>query len=160
VATLAHCPVAIIRGHDGPTPARADWIVVVTHEPSDNSVVLENAMKEARLRNAPLRVVTCWESLVGSIHEAGAVAESNRRVGRQLDRRLAPWTRRYPDLQVESRAVHGNLIECLAKYAGSVQLVVVDGSDSYHVHQLVGPAGTSALNHAACSVLVVDRQNL
>jgi nucleotide-binding universal stress UspA family protein len=160
VAVLAHCPVAIIRGHDGPTPARADWIIVEADNASDNGVVLENAMEEARLRNAPLRVITCWESRAGSIHEAGAVAESNRRVNAHLDRRLARWTRRYPDLQVDSIAVHGNLVEYLAKEAGSVQLVVVGGRDPYHVHQLLGPAGNSALHHADCSVLVLDRQHL
>ena len=60
VATSAQCPVAVIHGFGRPTRPHAGWIVVEADESPDNGVVLGAAVDEARLRNAPLRVITCW----------------------------------------------------------------------------------------------------
>jgi nucleotide-binding universal stress UspA family protein len=77
-----------------------------------------------------------------------------------LDRRLARWTRRYPDLEVQTAAAHGTVLDYLAKNAQSVQLVIVGSRDRSDVRQLIGPTGNAALHHSDCSVLVVDRPHL
>ncbi len=161
VATSAHCPVAIIHSHGG-GHARGDpgWIVVQADNSPRTGVLLEAAVDEARLRNAPLRIITCWQSRVSDIRGADDVADTNRRVQAQLERRLARWIRRDPDLDVQSVARHGSLMEFLAQNAGSVQLVVVGARDHHNVQQLVGPSGNAALRNTNCSVLVVDRQHL
>ena len=160
LASSAHCPVAIIRGQDGPARRHADWIIVETDEGPHDGAVLEAAMEEARLRKAQLTVITCWQSQFTDIHDAGAVADGNRRVGAQLDRRIARWTRRYPDLEVKSVVVHGSTLNYLAKNADSMQLVVVGAHDRHHVDELVGPAGNAALRDTDSSVLIVNRRHL
>jgi nucleotide-binding universal stress UspA family protein len=160
VASSAHCPVAIIRRHDSPSRRHGDRIIVEADGGPDNGVVLEAAMEEARLRRAQLMVITCWQSQFSDSQDAGAVADGNRRVIAQLDRRLARWARRYPDLDVNSVAVHGSTLDYLAKNAGSVQLVVVGAGDRHHVGELVGPTGNAALRNTDCSVLIVNRRHL
>jgi nucleotide-binding universal stress UspA family protein len=159
VAAEAHCPVATIRHHHGPTPRDAGSVVVVADESPDNGVVLETAMEEARLRNASLRVITCWRSRFTDVEDR-AVPGGNRRVRADLDRRLARWTGRYPDLKVEPVVLHGTVLDYLAKNAHTVQLVIVGSRGRCEMRQLIGPAGNSALQHSDCSVLIVDRQHL
>ena len=160
LASSAHCPVAIIRGHDRPAGRLADAIIVETDAGPRDGVVLEAAMEEARLRKAQLTVISCWQSQFTDIHDAGAVADGNRRVGAQLDRRLARWTRRYPDLEVKSVVVHGSTLNYLAKNADSAQLVVVGAHDCHHVDELVGPTGNAALRDTDSSLLIVNRRHL
>ena len=114
-------------------------------------------MDEARLRNAPVRVMTCWPT---PSCDKRAVAEGDHRLHARLTRRLSPWRRRYPDLRIEPIAVHGSILDYLAKSAADVQLLVVGARDAQHLAELVGPAGNSALRDSDHAVLVVDRQNL
>jgi nucleotide-binding universal stress UspA family protein len=152
LAVSAHCPVAIIRGEGD----RAGWVVVDVQGSTDNGVLLGAAVEEARLRNSPLRAITCREKT----GDDGAAAEDDRRIRANLDRRLARWTQRYPDVRVQSAAVHGGLLDHLAADGGSVQLVVVCVRDHERIEQLVGPTGNAVLHNAACSVLIVDHENL
>jgi nucleotide-binding universal stress UspA family protein len=156
LAGSAHCPVAIIRGGGDPDGRRAGWIVVDVHECADNGVLLGTAIEEARLRNSPLRAITERQHS----GDDDAVAESDRRIRANLDRRLARWTQRYPDVRAESAAVHGTLVDYLAANARSVQVVIVSARDRERVKQLVGPAGNAVLHNTACAVLIVDHQHL
>jgi nucleotide-binding universal stress UspA family protein len=160
LASSAHCPVAIIRGHDGPAGRHGDGIIVEADEGPHDGVVLEAAMEVARLRKAQLTVITCWQSQFNDIHDADAVADGSRRVTAQLDRRLERWTRRYPDLAVKPVVVHGSTLDYLAKNADSVQLTVVGAGDRHLVSELVGPTGNAALGSSDCSVLIVNRRHL
>jgi nucleotide-binding universal stress UspA family protein len=157
LAASAHCPVAIIRGGTHPSEPHARWIVVEADEAPDNGIVLGAAVNEARLRNAPLVVITCWQA---PSTDQRAVAEGDCRIHARLSRRLAPWRRRYPDLRIEPIAVHGNILDYLAKNAADAQLLVVGARDPHRVGQVVGPAGTAALGDSDCVVLVVNRQHL
>ena len=157
VAASAHCPVAIIRGRGRPTRPHANRILVEADESPDDGVVLEAAMKEARLRDAPLRVITCWQPAHVDLE---AAAEGDRRIRARLDRRLARWRRRYPDLQLEAVAVPGSISGYLATHAAELQLLVVGARNHGHVREVVGPAGNAALGDSDCAVLVVDHQHL
>jgi nucleotide-binding universal stress UspA family protein len=157
VAASSHCPVAIVRGRGGPVRAHSNWILVEADESPDDGVVLETAMTEARLRDAPLRVITCWQPAHA---DPEAAAEGDRRIRAQLDRRLARWRRRYPDLQVEAVAVPGSISGYLAAHAAELQLLVVGARNHGHVREVVGPAGNVALGDSDCVVLVVDHQHL
>jgi nucleotide-binding universal stress UspA family protein len=158
LAISARCPVAIVRGRDE-HPA-ADSIVVELDGSPDNGVLLGAAIAEARLRNAAIRAIVCRRS---APDDEGPVsvgpAEGDRRALADLDRRLARWKRRYPQLRVESLAVHGGLLGYLA-LRRSVGLVVVGARNRQQVNELVGPAGSAVLQDADCSVLVVNQQHL
>lgn len=157
----AHCPIAVIRGvDDGAEPEEPGWVVVEVDETADSAAVLQCGVGEARLRSAPLRVLGAWQSRYTDVHDSHAVAEGNRLVRAQLDRRLAEWKRRYPDLDVRPVAVHGSMINYLSRNAASIQLVVVGSRNSDGVGDLLGPTGLAALHDTDCSVLVVDPQLL
>ena len=153
----AHCPVAVIRDGRRHTSAPSGWVVAELDQTPDSAGVLQFAVEEARLRRAPLRVLGTWQS---EDHDPRTVAESNRVVRAQLDRRLETWKHRYPDLDVEPVAVRGSGLGYLADHAASIQLVVIGARNTAGVAELLGAAGAAALRDTACSVLVVDPQRL
>lgn len=153
----AHCPVAVVRGAQ---PAGPGWVVVELDETPDSAAVLQCGVAEARLRSAPLRVLGGWQSRYTDGHDPQAVAEGNRLVRAQLDRRLSEWRHRYPDLDVTPVAVHGSMLDYLAQHAGSIQLVVVGSRNAEGLGELLGPTGLAALHDTDCSILVVDPQRL
>ncbi|SPM28384.1 universal stress protein [Mycobacterium terramassiliense] len=158
LAISARCPVAIVRGRDDhPT---ADSIVVELDGSPDNGVLLGAAVEEARLRNAAIRAIICRRPAPEDKGPASfGDAEGDRRALADLDRRLARWKRRYPELRVESLAVHGGLLGYLA-LRRSVGLVVLGAGNREQVDELVGPSGSAVLRDADCSVLVVNQQHL
>lgn len=160
VAAQAHCPAAVIRHHDASTWRDRGSIVVVLDDSPDDGVLLQTAAEEAMLRRAPVDAVACWQSRFTDGHAGQAVEEGNRRLRAELDRRLARWTRRYPKLELNSVAVHGCLVDYLARNPESIQLVVVSAHDGRDVKELLGPAGNAALHHSDCSVLIVGRTHL
>jgi nucleotide-binding universal stress UspA family protein len=159
LVSSAHCPVAIIQGR-GRRPDSHGWVVAEVDESPTGDGVLKRALEEARLRKAPLRVLTTWQSRFTDIHDNNAVADGNRQAKAQLDRHLAQWRKRYPDLDVRAVAVHGNTVTYLTKNASSIQLLVVGRERAHGIRELVGPPGCAALHCADCSVLVCEPQNV
>ncbi len=159
VASSAHCPVAIVHAHD-PLHATDGWVVVELAESPQCDGALRRAIEEAELRHAPLRVLTTWQSRYTDIHDHNAVADGNRLAKAHLDRRLAEWKTRHPDLDVQSVAVHGNVLNYISKNAGSIQLVVIAHDRVNGIRELVGPSGSSALRGSNCSVLICEPHNV
>lgn len=152
------CPVAIIRdpGHrEGPR-----WIVVGTDGSAENSALLGVAIEEARLRNAPLKVITCGQTGDREIADDGAAGVGGNSICANSDGQLAQWTWCDPELLVEPVEVRGGLLDYLVENSRSVQLVVVGAGESTDVEQLLGPAGNAVLHNSDCSVLIVDPQHL
>ncbi len=148
----AHCPVAVVRNHG--VPEHDDGCVVVDLEESPaDGPVLQCGVEEARLRGAPLCIVATWHSRFND-------TDDDRRVQAQLDRRLSRWMRRYPDVDIRSAAVHGSILDYLAKNAPNVRLVVVGAGAAGDAGELLGPNGSAVLRQADCSVLVVGRRRL
>lgn len=160
LAASAHCPVAVVRNSGNPTGAGPGWVTVELDETPDSATVLQFGVEEARLRGAPLRVLGAWQSRFTDVHDDNAVAEGNRMVRAQLDRRLSEWKQRYPDLDVRPVAVHGSMLNYLERNAAKIQLIVVGARNAVGVGELLGQPGLTALNDTDCSVLVVDRQRL
>ena len=156
----ARCPVAVIRRRQPPSSDDPGWVVVELDETPDSAAVLQCGVAEARLRSAPLRVLGAWRSRYTDVHDSHAVSDGNRLVRAQLDRRLSEWKRRYPDLDVRPVAVHGSVLNFLARNAAEIQLVVVGARNTSAVAELLGPSGLAALRNTECSVLVVDPQRL
>jgi len=153
LASAAQCPVAVVRGHD-PHPARSGWVVAEIGDSAAAGEVLRHAYDEARLRRAPLRVVTTWQSLYVDIHDNLAASDRQKLAKAKIDRRLAKWERSYPDVDMRAAAVHCNSRAYLTKNADSIQLLVVGRERADGIRELVGPPGSAALHHANCSVLI------
>ena len=143
LAESALCPVAVIpRSVGRPATPRVGSVVVE----ADNGVVLRHAFEEARLRGVPLLAI--------SVSRAAAtddVGGGSRLAQAQLTRRMARWTRLYPDVQVESAIVRGSVDRHLAANENSDQLFV---TDSHNCYDLCG-----AYN-AGCAVLAIRCSNL
>ena len=99
--------------------------------------VLRHAYDEARLRRAPLRVVTTWQSLYVDIHDNLAAADRQKLAKAKIDRRLAKWERSYPDVDMRAAAVHCNSRAYLTKNADSIQLLVVGRERADGIRELV-----------------------
>jgi nucleotide-binding universal stress UspA family protein len=160
LVTSARCPVAVVRGAGLPGTEGAGWVVVELDETPDSAAVLQFGVTEARLRNAALRVLGSWQSRYTDIHDSHAVADGNRLVRAQLDRRLSHWKHLYPDLDVRPVAIHGSALTYLSKHAAEIGLVVVGAPNATGVGELLGPMGLTALHDTDCTILVVDRQRL
>jgi len=144
LAEKAYCPVAIIRSPHNPPASGPDWIVVVVDDHADNESVIEHAMIEARLRNAPVHAVGVWEEDFGEIPYD------------ELDRRIEKWKTHYPDVRVYPVATRAGIARFLADTNDeSVQLTVVGDADVPNVVQIIGPHSRPLVAHGDCSVLVV-----
>ncbi|MCV7289311.1 universal stress protein [Mycolicibacterium wolinskyi] len=144
VAKSAHCPVAVVR-----TPASgAGGILVEFDGRPSSTTALQAGVDEARLRGAPLCVMTTWQHRYSDMYDASALEDRNRLAQAQLDRRLTRWRRRYPELTVQTVAGDGSALDYLAAHRDSVQLVVV-GPEHGRVSELAD---------SDCSLLTCDRQ--
>lgn len=121
LAGSAGCPVAVIRSPD--SYQRTGPIVAEVDASPDNRTVLGWAMAEAKLRHAPLRVVT-----------------SDDRVRRRLD----DWVKRHPDLPVDA-VTAGDVEGYLGTHAGSIQLLVSSTRDRRSLGWAGGTGGCSVL---------------
>jgi nucleotide-binding universal stress UspA family protein len=158
VAASAPCQVAIVRGYD-PRPGQG-WVVAEVDGSSASNHVLHRALDEARLRAAPLRVLTSWPARFTDIYNSRAVTDGNRLAKAQVERQLAQWKKRYADLDIESVVVHGNTLNYLTEYADWIQLLVVGHERAEGIKNLVGPPGYASLHEAGCSVLICQPQTV
>jgi nucleotide-binding universal stress UspA family protein len=139
LAGLAPCPVAVVRRPLGRQATPHVSSVVV---PVDNGMVLRHAFEEAILRGATLRAISV--SRAGALRDGSDAGDGNRLAQAQMRRRLARWTRLYPDVPVESVVVQGSVEEYLAANDEADQVFV---TDSYTCEGLCGAynAGRSVL---------------
>jgi len=156
LAISGRCPVAIIRSRDDHR-RQPDEIVVDVDGSPENGVLLGTAMEEARLRNVPIRAITCRQSVPG---DNETERDRDRRARADLDRRLERWRRGYPDVEVESVAMRGSLLDYLAGNRRSVRLVIAGAHNRQRLGELVGPSGTAVLQDAYCSLLIVNRRHM
>jgi nucleotide-binding universal stress UspA family protein len=146
LAETAHCPVAIIRAQQSQPKPDSALIVVAVGESPGNDKVVEQAMKEAELRRAPVLALGAWRS---------DSAEMSRD---ELHRRTQVWERRYPGVDVHSASTHTDVADFLAAMDRRVQLAVIGSSEADQLANLIGPHKHPILGHADCSVLIVPSE--
>jgi nucleotide-binding universal stress UspA family protein len=142
LAQKAHCPVAVVRTRPDEPPRDIDWIVVVMSGTPDNDAVVEHAMGEAKLRQAPVLALGSRENLGESPDH-------------ELDSRVQKWRRQYPDVRVYPIVTRADMARFLDENDLRVQLAVIGSSDANKLAHLVGPHGHPIFRHPECSVLVV-----
>jgi hypothetical protein len=159
LAVAAHCPVAVMP--TSTVPRQDGLILAAVDESPSCSAVLELAVQEARLRGAPLRVITMQRRQIGCDYDGGPAADRSHHIERQIDHRLTHWRRNYPDLVIESVHDHFSLLnylEQLQRTATPIQLVVVDPMRPGPTDVLLRPSGRTTLDAAGCALLICDRQ--
>ena len=145
VMSSAQCPLAIVREYDSVLRRTGGWIAVQLNQSPYNSVLIEQAVQEARLRRAPLRALTTSQTRVGA-------SVGDRAAG---DRQLEAWIRRYPDMDISSVTLDGTIVDYLAEHAPSVELIVVGADDPGRVDGGGTPAEHRLLSDSDSSVLIV-----
>ena len=143
LAEAASCPVAIIRTQQRrPKPDSAMIVVAVNDSPGNDDVV-EQAIREAQLRHAPVLALAVWRQDLGEMPYD------------KLDRRVHFWERRYPSVQFHARATRTGITDFLDVSDSRIQLAVIGNTDIDQVARLIGPHRHPILGHAECSVLIV-----
>lgn len=145
LAAQALCPVTVVRN-----TADTGCVVVVMDESAESINALRLGVEQAVLRQAPLRVLLAWHP------HTQTGADGNRMARAKLERLVAQWRWRYPDLDVTTVTVQGNAIDYLAENAAQMQLMVVGGHNRDNVGQMLGPQGAAALHGSDCSLLIAD----
>lgn len=155
LVTSAHCSVAVVPISAVPTPVGS--VLAVVDESPASSAVLDLAVREARLRGAPLRVLTVRPPQGNGMDDVDETAAASAR----LERFLAPWRRRHPTADIQPIASHSsvvNYLEYLHRTAATVQVLVTDPRHPGPTDILLGSSGRAALDAARCTLLICDRQ--
>lgn len=134
LADKAHCPVAIIRPVDAEPRHAVSWIVVADNEEPASDAVIEAALQEADLRNAPVLVVG----------KHGGV-----------DRDVEVLRERHPGLRIYPIGDGADVARFLKKNDERVQLAVIGGTETDKLADILGPHGHHRFSHTESSVLVV-----
>jgi nucleotide-binding universal stress UspA family protein len=144
LAQEASCPVAIIREHRERWRSDRRWIAVAVKARSDDEDIVVGAMREARLRHAPVVAVGLWQEDFGFTPYD------------ELDRLMDSWRQRYPDVRVYPVTTRSGLAAFLNEDDDEpIGIVVIGPDEASRVAQIVGPHSHHILGHSECSVLVV-----
>jgi nucleotide-binding universal stress UspA family protein len=143
LAEAAHCPVAIIRSRHRHSKPDSSLIVVAINDSPDHDDVVEQAMREAELRDAPVLALGVLQKDTGDI------------TSDELHRRVQHWGRRHPRVKIYAGSTRTEIAEFLAVMDRSIQLAVIGDTDADQVARLLGPHRHPILGHAECSVLIV-----
>lgn len=161
VALHAHGPVAVVRGKAEP----AEGPVVVGFDGSPGAdEALRTAFDEASLRDQRLTVVQALTTTPPSMPVTLPPLTYNKETIRMaaqsdLERALAPWKVKYPEVTVAARVVMGNPSRALIAASQGAQLIVVGtrGHGGF-AGLLLGSVGLHLLHHAECPLLVARPQ--
>ncbi len=134
VAEKAHCPVAIIRPPEVGRNYTVNWIAVADKASRESDAVLEAAMDEAALRQAPVLVVG----------RHGAV-----------ERDVETLRKRHPGLRIYPIGDSADIARFLKNNDERVQLAVINGTEADQVAEILGPYGQHRFSHTGSSVLMV-----
>ena len=135
VAEKARCPVAVIRSEPDQPHRDINWIVVAVGDAPDSDTVVDQAMREAQLRKLPVLAIGTAPS--------------------QLDNRLQPWRRWYPDVHVYPVTTDDDVARFLKDNDDWVPLAVIGSADAARLAQILGPHDHPVFRRTESSALVV-----
>jgi nucleotide-binding universal stress UspA family protein len=151
----ARCSVAVVRGDHNEQRAERRSIVAHVAGSADDDGVLEFAFEEAKRRNAPLVVMTTWQTGFDDLQNDHLLNNYECRMHAILDRYVTLWTPHYPEVHVRTTAAYGPFLNHLTEHARTIQLVIVGATQTSEVQQLAGPTADHALRHSDFALLVV-----
>ncbi|POM27796.1 Universal stress protein [Actinomadura rubteroloni] len=156
LAATAHCPVLVVRD-------RAETfseVVVGVDGSAASDAALAFAYEEATLRGWSVRAVYgSWEPSAapnGDLALYGDSEELRRVCGARLERAVAPWQTKFPDVTTRTALDLRPPRETLLEEAGSAGLVVVGNRGVGGLEPLrLGATSSAVLQHAPGTVAVV-----
>jgi len=147
----AFCPVAIVRRRHTHRPLPAGrWVIAALDESLTSRAVLQTAMDEAVLRNAPLLALTPW----GGADE-GSEADGDTDLRTRLRYYLDEAEDDNADVQVCALPMPDNMSNLLEQSAHIDQLVIVGANNPELVAEVVGPKARVILRDTNCSLLIL-----
>jgi nucleotide-binding universal stress UspA family protein len=156
VPARARGPVLVVRDPGEATDGR---VVVGVDGSADADAALEFAFEEAALHGRQVEAVYgCWEPGVAGTEIAlfADAAELERVCGARLERVVAPWLVKYPQVKVRTSLVTEGPREALLNAAEGADLVVVGARGAHGLQrQLLGATTLAMLQLAPCTVAVV-----
>jgi nucleotide-binding universal stress UspA family protein len=147
--------------------APASGRVVVGFDGSHGSeAALRVALREARLRQARLLVVSAWHvptrfyGTAAAPSASRALAEDTRKqLATKLEAAAAALRDEAPEVEIETRLVEGAAASVLTKEAAGADLLVVGSRGLGGVRELlIGSVSHECSQHASCPVLIVPAQ--
>jgi nucleotide-binding universal stress UspA family protein len=158
VATLADCPVVVVREE---TMAVHREVVVGVRD-LDQPSAIGYAFAEAALRKARLRAVHAWQwflpemRLTGTERPGAAVEEVTAEGAEWLTGVMSFWREKYPEVDVIEDVVHASPGRVLAANSAHADLIVLGrNSGDESKHPGADPVIHAVLNHAHGPVVIV-----
>lgn len=142
VAEGADCAVAIIRSHEDRPTRLSPLIVAAVNDSAESDVVVDLAINEAKLRQAPILAVEVSRK------------ETDRMSSGELEHRVQSWNESHPDVEIYGAVTRDDIANFLAAANRTIHLAVIGGGDADQVANLIGPHDHPIIGHVECSVLV------
>jgi nucleotide-binding universal stress UspA family protein len=149
---MAPTSVAVVRRRHSRPPTFHRWIVAILDESPESHVVLQTALDEAAMREAPVLALTTWSTALlpetpSKVKGSSLRAKMNRYVTDTLDDTA--------DIRVCALPMPHDVTAVLEQSAGIDQLFVVGASRKDVIAQLTDEKASEALRGTNCSIMVV-----
>jgi nucleotide-binding universal stress UspA family protein len=153
LARISPTSVAVVRRrHTHRRPSFHRWVVAVVDESAESHAVLQAALDEAALRDAPVLALTTWST--ARPRKAGS-SEGSGDIRAKLERYLKDAQDDPADVQVCALSLPADLTRLLEQSASIEQLFVIGSNRHDLVDQMTGAQARKAMRATNCSVLVV-----
>jgi nucleotide-binding universal stress UspA family protein len=152
LALAADCPVAIVRRrHTRQPPPAGYWIIAALDESTDSRGVLQAALEEAQLRDAPVLALTRWLTDASDV----SLTVDEQILRKELNRYVEDGQYDNAEVQVCTLPMPTHLTNLLAQSADIDQLCVVGPGSPDLIAEVVGPKAHSILHKTNCSLLIL-----
>jgi nucleotide-binding universal stress UspA family protein len=161
-AMYAHCPVAVIRPSKLATadsePSAGRIVVGVDESPRSHSA-LHFGFDHAERTGLGVTAVHAWQGAITTdpiaITYGPGTDEQQRLAEQELADAVAPWVRRYPQVDVRRMTVEMSPADALVRQSMGANLVVVGSRGLGGFAALVlGSAGHALIHHSGCPVVI------
>ncbi len=164
VATHGHGPVVVVRHRASEDGAGAGQIVLALDDSESSTPAIEYAFAAAsRQRLEVIAVHAWWREYLGGVmaHSPweGDWSEVAQELEHLMERLLAGWCEKYPDVPVHRHLVRGHAVQMLVQESeGAGLLVVGSRGRGGFPGLLLGSVSNGVLQHADCPVAVVHQR--
>lgn len=156
LSARAHCPVTIVRQHR-PANSRHGSVLIEFEDTPDCDDLLESGFQTAQLRGIDVRIFAGWTNKFALGDRSYSAAETAAMTHARLERKLAPWRLRYPDVEASTVAVPGTVVEYLSQHGDSIQIAVVGRRRRGGVGEFIYPSAGVASNLGGFATMVCGR---
>jgi len=152
VAAQAHCPVVIVPEQPVlPATRTTRTVVVGVADTAAGRAALDFAFDEAARRTISITAVRGWQP-----QDPDEDSENSNDAAAQLDRLLAGWCQRYPELPIHPMLLPAHPAQAVLQAARNAELVVIGAHHSDNPwSSRLGPVPQTVLHHTTCPIVLV-----